>query len=53
MDRDDVIQALTTLLEEIKDYGVPYRMTDYAHFKIVCGLESLIETAIENEEDEE
>ena len=28
MSRDDVIQAITELLAEMKTYGVPYMMTD-------------------------
>ena len=51
MNKDDVIRKLSTFLEELKDYGVPDGMTDQTFFDVVVGLESVIDKAIENEED--
>ena len=48
MSRDDVIQAITELLAEMKAYGIPYMMTDKAYFDVVIDLESALEKAIEN-----
>lgn len=51
MDRDYVIQTISELLEEMKEYGTPYMMTDKAYFDVVIDLESALEKAIKNEED--
>ena len=49
MDRDYVIQTITELLAEMKEYGTPYMMTDKAYFDVVIDLESALEKAIEND----
>lgn len=51
MDRDYVIQTITELLEEMKEYGTPYGMADQAYFKVIVDLESALKKAVENEGD--
>lgn len=48
MDRDYVIQTITELLEEMKEYGTPYGMTDETYFDVIIDLEDALEKAIEN-----
>lgn len=51
MSRDEFIKRLTSFLEELKDYGVPDGMTDQTFFDVVVGLESVIDIAVENEDE--
>ena len=48
MDRDYIIQTLTVLIAEMKDYGTPYMMTDQTYFDVMIDLEDALEKAIEN-----
>lgn len=48
MDRDYIIQTLTALISEMKEYGTPYMMTDQAYFDVMVDLEDALEKAIEN-----
>ena len=48
MNRDYVIQTISSLLEEMKVYGTPYGMTDEVYFDVVVDLESALEKAREN-----
>lgn len=50
MTRNELIEKLEGLLEEVKDFGVPVGMTDEAYFDVVIDLESAIDRATENEE---
>lgn len=50
MTRNELIEKLEGLLEEVKDFGVPVGMTDEAYFDVIVDLESAIDKATENEE---
>lgn len=50
MTKNELIEKLEGLLEEVKDYGVPDGMTDEAYFDVVIDLESAIDRAKDDEE---
>lgn len=50
MTKDDVIERLAQLLDEIEEYGVPDGMTDKACFEVVVCIEGAIEKAKEDED---
>lgn len=45
MTRNELIEKLEGLLEEVKDFGVPVGMTDEAYFDVIVDLEDAIEKA--------
>ena len=45
MTKNELIEKLEGLLEEVKDYGVPDGMTDETYFDVVIDLESAIDKA--------
>ena len=50
MTKNELIEKLEGLLEEVKDYGVPDGMTDEAYFDVVIDLESAIDRTTEDDE---
>ena len=51
MTREEVVKEFETILEKLKDNGVPEGMTDETYFDIVVEVEDIIEKAKENGEE--